>query len=112
VPVLRMLTRTPESIETRAGRLAERLESCGRYRCEVVDGRSTVGGGTTPGFTLPTKLLALIHHRRPADGLEAALRALEMPVIARIERDRVVLDLRTVFEDEDEAIAEGLLSIA
>jgi L-seryl-tRNA(Ser) seleniumtransferase len=112
VPVLRMLTQSPESIEVRARRLAERLESCGSYRCDVVDGRSTVGGGTTPGFTLPTKLLALTHGRLSADGLESALRALPLPVIARIERDRLVLDLRTVFEDENDVIAEELLSIA
>ena len=112
VPVLRMLTSTPDSIELRARIVADRLASSGLYDCEVVDGRSTVGGGTTPGFTLPTTLLALTHHGLSADSLEAALRGLDMPVIARIEHDRVVLDLRTVFKDEDDVLIHGLRTVA
>jgi L-seryl-tRNA(Ser) seleniumtransferase len=111
IPVLRMLTRTPESIEARARAVADRLQSSALYECEIVDGRSTVGGGTTPGLTLPTRLLALTHPGLSADALETALRAAELPVIARIERDRVVLDLRTVFEDEDETLIAGLRSV-
>ena len=106
-----MMTRSPEAIEARARSLADRLAPSGLYDCEVIDGHSTIGGGTTPGLTLPTRLLALTHHRRlSADGLEAALRALDPPVIARIEHDRVVLDLRTVFEEEDDAVAGGAAS--
>ena len=112
IPVLRMMARSPESIEARARVLLERLAASGRYDCEIVDGRSTIGGGSTPGLTLPTRLLALTHRRLSPDALEAALRGLDLPVIARIEHDRVVLDVRTVFEDEDEALALGLLSIA
>jgi L-seryl-tRNA(Ser) seleniumtransferase len=112
VPVLRMLTSTPDSIGLRARIVADRLASSGLYDCEVVDGRSTVGGGTTPGFTLPTKLLALTHRGLSADSLEAALRGLDMPVIARIEHDRVVLDLRTVFDEEDDALVHGLRTVA
>jgi L-seryl-tRNA(Ser) seleniumtransferase len=108
IPVLAMLARAPESIETRARAVADRLQSSGLYDCEIIDGRSAIGGGTTPGLTLPTKLLALTRRGLSADALETALRALELPVIARIERDRVVLDLRTVFENEDEALVAGL----
>ncbi|MCX6550611.1 MAG: L-seryl-tRNA(Sec) selenium transferase [Acidobacteria bacterium] len=111
VPVLEMLTRAPGAIEIRAERLAARLAAAGRYACDIVDGRSTIGGGTTPGLTLPTRLLALTHTRLSADSLEAALRRLDLPIVARIENDRVVLDLRTVFEDEDAAIADGLLAV-
>jgi L-seryl-tRNA(Ser) seleniumtransferase len=112
VPVLRMLTRTPESIEARARAVAAALESSGLYDCEVVDGRSTIGGGTTPGLTLPTRLLALTRRDFSASALEASLRRLDPPIIARIERDRLVLDLRTVFEDEDAALAHGLGTVA
>ena len=92
--------------------MADGLESSGLYDCEVVDGRSTIGGGTTPGLTLPTRLLALTRRDSRPTALEAALRRLDPPVIARIERDRVVLDLRTVFEDEDAALADGLRTVA
>jgi len=111
VPVLRMLSRTPDEIDARARRLAARLDAVGSCQCEVVDGRSTIGGGTTPGLTIPTRLLAVTHRTLSADSLAAALRGLTLPIIARIEGDRVVLDLRTVFEDDDEAVAAALSQI-
>jgi L-seryl-tRNA(Ser) seleniumtransferase len=112
VPVLRMLTRTPDSIEARARAVAAALGPSGTYECDIVDGRSTIGGGTTPGLTLPTRLLALARRGYSAAALERALRQLDPPVIARIERDRLVLDLRTVFDDEDEPLIQGLRSLA
>jgi len=112
VPVLRMITRTPESIEARAATVAAALESSGLYDCDIVDGRSAIGGGTTPGFTLPTRLLALGRRDYSASALEAALRRLDPPVVARIEKDRLVLDLRTVFDDEEAALVHGLRTVA
>ncbi len=111
IPVVIMLTRTPAQIEGRARRLAGALGVSGNYDAEIVDGRSTVGGGTTPGLTLPTRLLALTHRVLSPDSLESALRRLDPPVIARIDNQRVVLDLRTVFDDEDDALIGGLLTI-
>ena len=112
VPVVRMLTRTPAEIEARARRVADRLAASDAYQAGIIDGQSTVGGGTTPGLTLPTRLLALTHRSLSPDSLESALRRLDPPVIARVDNDRVVLDLRTVFEDEDDALVGGLLTIA
>jgi L-seryl-tRNA(Ser) seleniumtransferase len=107
-----MLTRTPDSIEARARAVAAALGPSGTYECDIVDGRSTIGGGATPGLTLPTRLLALARRGYSAAALERALRQLDPPVIARIERDRLVLDLRTVFDDEDEPLIQGLRSLA
>jgi L-seryl-tRNA(Ser) seleniumtransferase len=112
IPVLRMLTRTPDSIEARAKAVAAALAASGTYDCDIVDGRSTIGGGTTPGLTLPTRLLAVARRGYSASALEAALRQLDPPVIARIERDRLVLDLRTVFDDEDAPLIQALRSLA
>ena len=112
VPVLRMLARTPESVEARARSVAAALKSSGLYDCEIVDGQSTIGGGTTPGLTLPTRLLAVSRLGCSASALEASLRRLDTPIIARIERDRLMLDLRTVFEDEDTALVHGLRTVA
>ena len=111
VPVVRMLTKTPSEIEARARWLADRLETTGLYDTTIKDGHSTIGGGTTPGLTLPTRLLALTRHAVTANALEVALRALDPPVIARIEDGRVVLDLRTVFDDEDDTLALVLCSL-
>jgi L-seryl-tRNA(Ser) seleniumtransferase len=112
VPVVRMLTRTPAEIEARARRLADRLETTGLFHTTIVDGDSTIGGGSAPGLTLPTRLLALAHDGMTANVLEAALRALDPPVIGRIEGGRVSLDLRTVFDDEDDVLALLLRSLA
>ncbi len=87
------------------------MKASGLYDCDIVDGRSTIGGGTTPGLTLPTRLLAVTRRGCSAAALEAALRRLDPPVIARIERDRLVLDLRTVFEDEDATLVNGLKAV-
>jgi L-seryl-tRNA(Ser) seleniumtransferase len=112
IPVIRMLMLSPHDIEARARRLADRLEASGLYRTEIVDGQSTIGGGTTPGLTLATRLLALELTGLSAYALEAALRRLDPPVIARIENGRVVLDLRTVFDTHDEALGRLLRGVA
>jgi L-seryl-tRNA(Ser) seleniumtransferase len=112
IPVIRMLTLSPHDIDARARRLGDRLEASGLYRTEIVDGQSTIGGGTTPGLTLATRLLAIERTGLSADALEAAMRRLDPPVIARIENGRVVLDLRTVFDTQDEALARLLRGVA
>ena len=97
VPVWRMIGMSVEEIERRAQALAGALRQAG-YDVEVISGRSTVGGGSLPGETLPTRLVALAVES--PDAFLAKLRAGDPPVVARIEADRVVLDLRTVVDDE------------
>ena len=76
-------------------------------RVEVVDGRSTVGGGSLPGETLPTRLVAVSSDNPTA--LAAALREGEPPVLARVEEGRLVLDPRTVLMEEDQALLARLV---
>ncbi len=64
-------------------------------------GTSAVGGGSAPGVELPTWLVAVARDGLTPDGLEERLRGLTPPVIARIEHDRVLLDLRTVLPKQD-----------
>ncbi len=97
VPVWRMISMSVEEIDRRAHSLGESLRQMG-YRAEVISGRSTVGGGSLPGETLPTRLVALAVES--PDAFLAKLRAGDPPVVARIEADRVVFDLRTVLDDE------------
>jgi L-seryl-tRNA(Ser) seleniumtransferase len=73
---------------------------------EVVDGLSTVGGGSLPGETLPTRLVALAV--RSPNAFAARLRALPAPVIGRVAEGRVVLDPRTVLAEEESALLEGV----
>lgn len=108
VPVLRMLAVTAEDIEERARRIAERLPQ-DRWLVTLMSGASAVGGGSAPGVGLPTVLIALAHREWSPDTLEERLRALTPPIIGRIEADTVVLDLRTVLEEQDEGLGDALV---
>ena len=101
IPTLRMISLTADSIRVRAAALAEHLEGA-----EVVAGQSVLGGGSTPAQTIPTWLLAIA-----APGLAAVERRLrrhDPPVIARIENDRLLIDLRTVDPAEEAELAAAL----
>jgi L-seryl-tRNA(Ser) seleniumtransferase len=104
LPVLRMAKLRVEAIGARADRLASALRTAG-WLTEVVDGVSTIGGGSAPGSVLPTRLVAIVHGGESADALDARCRGLDTPIIGRIDDDRFLLDLRTVREEEDEEIA-------
>jgi L-seryl-tRNA(Ser) seleniumtransferase len=79
---------------------------------EIADGRSLVGGGSTPAQSLPTKVVRIASARHSASDLELRLRsgAIAAPVIARIEDGRLLLDLRTVFPEQEAALTETLAS--
>ena len=106
-----MLTMTADEIRARADALAAAVASMDGWRAEVVAGRSAVGGGSAPGVELPTWLVALEHAPLSPDALDARLRALTPPIVARIEHDRVLLDLRTVFPAQDEELPDLLRSV-
>jgi L-seryl-tRNA(Ser) seleniumtransferase len=77
---------------------------------EIVDGHSLAGGGSTPSQSLPTKLLRFASARHSAAQLEQRLRRgpTAVPVIARVEDERLIIDLRTVFPEQDTLLAEAL----
>ncbi len=108
VPVARMIALSVADIAPRADALADTLTTAGLV-IEVVDGASTIGGGSAPGSQLATRLISIA---LPADRLESSLRAQHPPVIARIDHDRVVLDLRTVAPEDDERLAQLVLAAA
>jgi L-seryl-tRNA(Ser) seleniumtransferase len=110
VPVLRMILADAETIEARAQAIADRLLVAG-WQVALISGASAIGGGSAPGIERPTVLLALEHPTLSANHLEARLRALDPPIVARIERDHVVLDLRTVLEDQDPVVADLLAGL-
>jgi L-seryl-tRNA(Ser) seleniumtransferase len=107
VPVWRMIAMPLAAIEERAARWQDRLRQA-RVASERVDGQSTVGGGSLPGETLPTQLVALPTEH--PDRLARALREGNPPVISRIEDDRLVLDPRTVREEEEQALLGSVAS--
>jgi L-seryl-tRNA(Ser) seleniumtransferase len=106
VPVWRMIAMPLDEIEARATRWAAELRSHG-IPTTIVSAASTVGGGSLPGETLPTRALALAH---PApDALAAALRAGAPPVVGRITDERLLLDPRTVQPEADETLLEAVV---
>ena len=111
IPTLRMMRLTKQEIGQRAESLAAQSHSA-KLNLEVIDGESVIGGGAAPSSTLPTRLLALSCDGLSADELSARLRASDPPIIARVTDGRVLLDLRTVFEDQDPTVAGALERIA
>jgi L-seryl-tRNA(Ser) seleniumtransferase len=107
VPALRMMRLSKKSISNRAEALANRAGST-KLEIEIVDGESLIGGGAAPSSVLPTRLLALTCKALSADELAARLRSSEPPIIARVEEGRVLLDLRTVFPEQDAVVAAAL----
>ena len=105
IPLYAMLETPIDALMGRARRLGRRL----RDRGVPVRGRATraaLGGGTTPEETLASYGLGIAG----GQGLADRLRAVSPPVVARIEDDEVVLDLRTVFPDQDRSLEEALVA--
>src|SRR5579864_8124010 len=111
VPALRMIELSKSEIARRAESLRSKLHSS-QLRAELVDGESLIGGGSAPSSTLPTTLLAFTCYSLSADELARSLRVSDPPLIARVEEGRVLLDLRTVFPEQDDAVGRILLQAA
>ncbi|HEY3929521.1 MAG TPA: L-seryl-tRNA(Sec) selenium transferase [Candidatus Koribacter sp.] len=113
IPALRMMRAAATEIRQRAETLAQGLrEGSGRFTAEVVECASAIGGGSAPGATIPSFAVALELDGMSAHQLAEALRRGETPVIARVEEDRVLLDLRTVFPEQDAQLRAALLNLA
>ena len=112
IPALRMMRLTKQEIAARAEALVQKLRSTApKWELEIVDGESVLGGGAAPSAVLPTRLIALTRPDSTAEWLSARLRGCDPPIIARVEDGRVLLDLRTVFPEQDRAIADAIQSI-
>src|SRR5271163_2941479 len=113
LPALRMMRITAEELRRRSGEFLALLRlqvPRDEVECEIADGHSLAGGGSTPSQTLPTKLLRFASGRHSAAQLEQRLRRAPagISVIARVEDDRLVLDLRTVFPDQEPLLIKTL----
>ncbi len=106
IPALAMIRQTAGDVRARAAAL---LAAAPEVRADLVPGESVIGGGATPEQSIPTWLIAL--ECADATECERRLRAYDPPVIARIEKDRLLLDLRTVFPEEEPGLAAALRSL-
>jgi len=109
IPTLAMLMLTPKQLKVRGRKLLRRMSGIHKkIQMTLREDRSQVGGGSLPLQELPTIVLAI----KPADfsvnELEEALRKGDPPILARIRQDELVLDMRTIFDDEIPAVAVGI----
>ena len=111
IQALHMMRLPKDEIGQRVEALAERIKTS-KLSVEVTDGESVIGGGAAPSAVLPTRLLTVACEGLSADELSSSLRAADPPIITRVEDGRVLLDLRTVFPQQDEAIVKALIEVA
>jgi L-seryl-tRNA(Ser) seleniumtransferase len=104
IPVWRMISEPAGTIRRRAEKWASGFEGG-----IVIEGESTVGGGSLPGETLPTYLMGL--KRRGPNKFLSRLRAMELPIIARLEKNLVVFDPRTVLPEQEQALLSGIREV-
>lgn len=111
IPVWRMIAASPDSLASRCRQWRRALKDTNASMA-IVDTESTVGGGSLPGQTLPTRALAI--NIPSPDRLAACLRQAEptgrLPVVARIEDDRLLFDPRTVLPEQDAGLIEAIRS--
>ena len=109
IPVWRMMGMSLEELENRATAILERLNSrSSDWDIRIIDGVSLIGGGSAPEAGLPTRLIAIRSTCHSTNQLESELRQAEPPVITRVEDDQLLLDLRTVFLDEEDELVRAL----
>lgn len=114
VPVIQAIARTRDEIAERAANFAEEIArtTAGRFKATLEDAHSVIGGGSAPHVKLPTVVIALEDEGLSAARLEEQLRRYCVPIITRTERDRVIIDLRTVADDEQAVILNALIEMA
>ncbi len=109
IPIWRMIALTAESLRARSAALAERLSVAG-IAAGLQPGESAIGGGSLPGATLPTWHVALpAAAHGDLNALAKRLRLGRPPVIARVYRDHLLLDLRTVPPENDERLGDAIM---
>jgi L-seryl-tRNA(Ser) seleniumtransferase len=111
IPVLRLLSMSLQEITLRGNRLLRKLRPILPPGASAVAlaGHSVVGGGSCPDVSLPTMLLALALDQRSASEIEMRLRRQQPAIIARLEDDRVLIDLRTVFPAQEKTLQKGIV---
>ena len=127
VPILRMIRLSREEIGRRAEEFAARLRAAlpasvaSEVEIDIRDAESVLGGGSTPAQNLPTRVISVASARHSAAQIEQRLRSgaslhpdprplAPVPVVARIEDDRLILDLRTVLHEQEPALLATLAS--
>ncbi|HYW71913.1 MAG TPA: L-seryl-tRNA(Sec) selenium transferase [Pyrinomonadaceae bacterium] len=112
--VLQMIAMPAENLEQRAQTLLAKLlqHTPETLKLEVIQSESAVGGGSAPTSSLPTYALGVSSELSAPNQVAATLRQWDPPIITRIVSDRVLIDLRTVAEDEESEVEKALCALA
>ena len=108
IPVSRIIALPLSELETRAKTLKERLASTPYLKVNIAETKAIIGGGSTPGLTLPSRALMVNFTKCPVAAFARALRSNRPPIVGRIDTNRLVLDLRTVDPRHDDQLAEAV----
>ncbi len=113
IPVWRMISAPLDEIERRARTWAQAIDDL----AQVIDGESMIGGGSLPGGTLPTKLVAIGKEssrkgKNTAQTLSQRLRRQQIPIVGRISDNVLLLDPRSVLPEEDQIVLQALPDLA
>ncbi|GMG97233.1 L-seryl-tRNA(Sec) selenium transferase [Tepidimicrobium xylanilyticum] len=111
IPTLKMLSMSLDELEKKASRLYNSIVEnvdYSNYNIEIVDNYSEVGGGSLPLERIPTKCIMVSLRENSIIDLEKALREYEIPIITRVYKDHLFIDLRTVRDEELDIVADGL----
>ena len=110
IPILRMISMPPDVLARRAQNFVRRLRAAlpEDVRVSIIGGNSVIGGGSCPECVLPTALVTLESDRARPALVESRLRAGEPPIIIRVEDDRAIIDLRTVFPEQESVLIEAV----
>jgi len=114
IPTLRMICMNYDELKKKAGRLSRMIGTLDTkaFSVDQVDGISMVGGGALPLMELPARLLRLIPGQLSVNFMEEWLKTRETPVIVRVEKDKVLLDVRTIQDEELRTVAQALKDLA
>lgn len=114
IPTLKMITMPYKSLSNKGDRFFKTLGklSSQNFGIELIDGVSKVGGGALPMMELKSRLLSITPKKLSAHDMEEWLRAYNPPIIVRIEKEKVLLDLRTIREKELKTVAESIKAMS
>jgi L-seryl-tRNA(Ser) seleniumtransferase len=108
IPVWKMIKTSVDELNLRAEKIKEALKQKG-ISVEIKKSQSTIGGGSLPGETLETVVLCL--NQKPAQILAERFRKENPPIIGRVEEDSFILDLRTVFPEQDKILIQSIFNV-
>ena len=111
IPTLKMLTISIEKLNEKAEKLIEYIGKSSEFEFEIININSEVGAGSLPTQKLPSKAIKIISKSYTENELEQKLRCYKIPIIARIYKGNLILDVRTIFENEFYIIKEAIESL-